>query len=90
MGVKAWPTGTKNKPISESYKRDASKGQGAVPTTLQFLIERVTSRKSKLLVIAAVFAFLVGPTFISYKPYLFQWDDSGKIHNGQSSLLVME
>jgi hypothetical protein len=32
--------------------------------------------KSKWLVVAALFAFCVAPTFISYQPYLFEWDDS--------------
>lgn len=32
--------------------------------------------KSKWLVAAALFAFCVAPTFISYQPYLFRWDDS--------------
>jgi hypothetical protein len=32
--------------------------------------------KSKRLVAAALFAFCVAPTFISYRPYLFSWDDS--------------
>jgi hypothetical protein len=30
----------------------------------------------KRLVVAAMFAICVGPTFISYRPYLFRWDDS--------------
>jgi hypothetical protein len=34
------------------------------------------SRKSKWLVVAALFALCVAPTFISYQPYLFTWDDS--------------
>ncbi len=33
--------------------------------------------KSKWLVAAAIFAFCVAPTFISYQPYLFAWDDAG-------------
>jgi hypothetical protein len=32
--------------------------------------------KSKWLLVAALFAFCVAPTFISYQPYLFNWDDS--------------
>src|SRR5271165_590921 len=32
--------------------------------------------KSKWLVAAAIFALCVGPTFISYQPYVFRWDDS--------------
>jgi len=32
--------------------------------------------KSKWLVVAALFAFCVAPTFISYQPYQFRWDDS--------------
>jgi len=32
--------------------------------------------KSKWLVSAALFGFCVGPTFISYQPYLFRWDDT--------------
>ena len=32
--------------------------------------------KSKWLLVAALFAFCVAPTFISYKPYLFGWDDA--------------
>jgi hypothetical protein len=39
-------------------------------------MESVTSGKSKLLVVAALFAFCVAPTFLSYQPYLFRWDDS--------------
>src|SRR3974377_1739586 len=33
-------------------------------------------RKSKLLVVAVLFALCLGPTFISYQRYSFQWDDS--------------
>jgi hypothetical protein len=33
------------------------------------------SGKSKWLVVAALFAVCVAPTFISYQPYLFTWDD---------------
>ena len=32
--------------------------------------------KSKWLLVAALFAFCVAPTFISYQPYLFAWDDA--------------
>lgn len=32
--------------------------------------------KSKWFVIAALFAFCAAPTFISYQPYMFAWDDS--------------
>ena len=32
--------------------------------------------KSKGLVVAALFAFCVAPTFISFQPYWFSWDDS--------------
>lgn len=32
--------------------------------------------KSKWLVAGALFAFCVAPTFVSYQPYLFRWDDS--------------
>jgi hypothetical protein len=32
--------------------------------------------KSRWLLVAAVFAFCVAPTFISYQPYLFAWDDA--------------
>ena len=32
--------------------------------------------KSKLMMAAALFAFCVAPTFISYQPYVFRWDDS--------------
>src|ERR1035438_8470581 len=32
--------------------------------------------KSKSAVAVALFAFCVAPAFISYQPYLFQWDDS--------------
>jgi hypothetical protein len=32
--------------------------------------------KSKWLVAAALFGFCVAPSFISYQPYLFRWDDS--------------
>ncbi len=36
----------------------------------------VNSRRLKWLLTAVVFALCVGPTFISYQPYLFAWDDS--------------
>src|ERR1700720_312664 len=39
-------------------------------------MESVTSEKSKWLVVAALFAFSVAPTFISYQPYLFTWEDA--------------
>jgi hypothetical protein len=39
-------------------------------------MESVTSGESKRLVVAALFAFCVAPTFISYQPYLFDWDDA--------------
>lgn len=32
--------------------------------------------KGNLLLVAALFAFSVAPTFISYQPYIFQWDDA--------------
>ena len=32
--------------------------------------------KSRWLLVAALFAFCVAPTFISYQPYLFAWDDA--------------
>lgn len=32
--------------------------------------------KSKWLVVAAIFAICIAPTFISYQPYVFTWDDS--------------
>ena len=32
--------------------------------------------KSKWLAVATIFALCVAPTFISYQPYLFRWDDS--------------
>jgi hypothetical protein len=34
------------------------------------------SDKSKWLVTAVVFAVCIAPTFISYRPYVFRWDDS--------------
>jgi hypothetical protein len=37
--------------------------------------DRSTS-KSELLLVAALFAVLVAPTFICYQPYIFQWDDA--------------
>ena len=33
-------------------------------------------RKSKWPVAAALFALCVAPTFISYQPWVFRWDDS--------------
>jgi hypothetical protein len=39
-------------------------------------MESATSGKSQSLAVAALFAFCVGPTFISYQRYLFSWDDS--------------
>ena len=50
-------------------------------------------RKSKWLVTAALFAMCVGPTFISYQPYLFRWDDSDYLARSiasQSGLLVRD
>jgi hypothetical protein len=35
------------------------------------------SDKSKWLIAASVFAVSVGPTLVSYQPYVFRWDDSG-------------
>ena len=35
-----------------------------------------TSRRAAWLIAAASFAFCVAPSFISYKPYQFSWDDS--------------
>ena len=35
-----------------------------------------TLGKSRWFVLAALFAFCVAPTFISYQPYVFAWDDS--------------
>jgi hypothetical protein len=32
--------------------------------------------KSRWLLVAALFAFCVAPTVISYQPYLFAWDDA--------------
>ena len=34
------------------------------------------SGKLKWLAVATLFAFCVGPTFISYRPYEFMWDDA--------------
>ena len=39
-------------------------------------LEAVSTGSSKWLVVAALFAFCVAPTFISYQPYIFKWDDS--------------
>lgn len=39
-------------------------------------MESRTSGKAKWLVVAAIFAVCVAPTFISYRPYAFRWDDS--------------
>ena len=47
--------------------------------------------KSKWLMVAAIFALCVAPTFISYQPYLFLWDDASylrAVYSGQPSLLV--
>lgn len=35
----------------------------------------------KWLIAAAAFAACVGPTFISYHPYVFRWDDAGYLSN---------
>jgi hypothetical protein len=43
--------------------------------------------KSKWLVVAALFAFCVAPTFISYRPYQFGWDDSNYL---QQSIKVSQ
>jgi len=34
------------------------------------------STNSKWLIVAAIFALCVAPTYISYQPYLFRWDDA--------------
>ena len=39
-------------------------------------MESVASGRLKRLVVAAIFAFCVAPTYISYQSYLFRWDDS--------------
>lgn len=36
--------------------------------------------KSKWPVAVALFAFCVAPTFISYQPYLYEWDDAGYLY----------
>ena len=41
--------------------------------------------KSKWLATAALFALCIGPTFISYQPYVFDWDDSDYL---QKSIMV--
>jgi len=38
---------------------------------------RSISNQRKWLPLAAIFAVCVAPTFISYRPYVFRWDDSG-------------
>ena len=45
-------------------------------TTLQVVMESATSGKCKWLLVAALFALCVAPTFLSYQPYVFRWDDS--------------
>ena len=39
-------------------------------------MENASTSKSMWLVVAVIFACCVAPTFISYQPYLFRWDDS--------------
>jgi hypothetical protein len=36
----------------------------------------LTIAKAKWLILAGLFASFIAPTFISYQPYLFRWDDS--------------
>jgi hypothetical protein len=43
-------------------------------------MESVTSGRVKWLVVVALFAFCVAPTFISYESYLFSWDDADYLH----------
>lgn len=38
-------------------------------------------KTSRWLVAAAVFALCIAPTFISYRPYVYRWDDSGYLQN---------
>jgi hypothetical protein len=68
---------SKNNPVCEVGNRVVSKGEGYSLTTRQVVIESATSDKLKWLAAAALFAFCVAPTFISYRPYLFNaWDDA--------------
>jgi hypothetical protein len=76
MGVLDWLQRSKNIPVCDVGDRVVSKGEGHCLTTRQLVMESVTSGESKWLVVAALFAFCVAPTFISYQPYLFRWDDS--------------
>src|SRR5690348_6754849 len=39
-------------------------------------MESIGSGKSKWLLVGTLFAVCVAPTFISYQPYMFSWDDS--------------
>jgi len=39
-------------------------------------MESFTWGKAKWLVVAVLFGLCVAPTFISYRPWVFTWDDS--------------
>jgi hypothetical protein len=68
---------SKNNPVCEVDNRGISKGEGHSLTTRQVVMESVTSDKLKWLAAAALFALSVAPTFISYRPYLFDsFDDA--------------
>ncbi len=42
----------------------------------QSVLEHNPAGKLKWMLTAALFALCIGPTFISYQPYLYQWDDA--------------
>jgi hypothetical protein len=48
-------------------------------------VSDISNNSKWLALTAAVFAFCVAPTFISYKPYVFTWDDSEYL---QRSIIV--
>jgi hypothetical protein len=71
MGMNSWSRRAK-RPIRDPGDQVGHDDSG---TTENFPL-RTGPAKSKLLLVVALFAFCVGPTFISYKPYLFRWDDA--------------
>ncbi len=63
-------------PVSDVCDPVLSEGEAPSLTTRQTVLASLTSGVAKWFVVAALFALCIAPTFISYQPYLFQWDDS--------------
>ena len=75
MGFESGATQQESEPVSDSGGRIAS-DRGRDLTARSSILRSASSPTFKLLTIVALFALFIGPTFISYTPYEFQWDDA--------------